>query len=387
MHLCVVTGTHHPETSGPATYLSHLLPELLQRGHTLDVITYTDAATSNWDTGYPYPVFRISRSRSIAVRLFAMTSAVVRIGRKADVIFVSDYGLPAALANLFLRKPIVLKSVSDFAWEFSTRHGWLPTRVTIDEFQQRQNSMRISILQWLQKMYAGAAHLIIAPSAYSASLITGWGIDARRVKIIYNALELSAFAYLPSREDSRTELGFGKEPVLIAVGRLVKWKRFDGIIAALYQIRAKFPAARLVVIGDGPESETLQRTAQSLGEAVQFTGSLPPDQVYLNLRAADLYVQFSTYEGLPHTALEAMAAGTPVVISQVGGNVEVVAHGQSGLLVPPGDIQALAGAITQLLTQPDAAKNLARQASKNLERFSWPILVEKTEAALKEVIA
>lgn len=385
MHLCVVTGTHHPETSGPATYLYHLLPELCRRGHTIEVITFTDESESGYASdGYPYPVYRVSRQQAIPWRLLEMTRQVARAGRGADAIFVSDYGLPAALANLALRKPVVLKSVSDFAWEFATRKGWLPSGMTIDDFQQRRHSRRVRLVQWLQRMYVGAARLVIAPSHYSASLARGWGIPEERLRVIHNAPDLKQFGALPSRPQARAELGLDAEPLLVAVGRLTPWKCFDRILAALPDVQAQFPNAQLVIVGDGPERSRLQQLATPLGGAVEFTGALPAEHVHRFLRAADVYVQFSTYEGLPHTALEAMAAGTPVVLSDVGGNREVVQHARNGLLAPPGDVAALADYIVRLLSDREYARQLAETALTDLERFSWERLVDETEAVLLE---
>lgn len=387
MHLCVITGTHAPETSGPATYLSHLLPALIERGHTLEVVTYTDTPHSGPDNNFSYPVYRVSRRQPVLLRLLAMTYRVIRAARRADVIFVSDYGLPAALARPLVHKPIVLKSVSDFAWEFATRKGWLAPGTTIDEFQQARHPTKVRFLQRLQRSYVRAARTIIAPSEYSASLVKGWGIPAERVRVVYNALERDAFAALPDKAAVRAELGFEAQPLLIAAGRLVAWKCFDRIIAAMPTIRAAVPTAHLVVIGDGPEREKLARAAAAAGEMVVFTGMLPPAALHRYLRAADVYVQFSTYEGLPHTALEAMAANTPVILSNVGGNVEVVTPGESGLLVEPGDIAAFAHAVVRVLSNPNFARMLASNAARALERFSWDRLVEQTETILREAAA
>src|SRR5512134_3585624 len=115
MRLCVVSGTFHPEPGGPGTFLAHLLPALQARGHAVEVVTYGEA---NAPDDYSYPVTRISRRQPIPLRLLAFARAVWRAGRRADVFFVSDYGLPVALANRLVRRPILLKNVGDFAWEF-----------------------------------------------------------------------------------------------------------------------------------------------------------------------------------------------------------------------------------------------------------------------------
>jgi len=120
LKICVVTGTFHPEPGGPSTYLYNLLDDLVRRGHEVAVITYGDLKE---DHSYPYPVIRISRRQSVPLRLIKFVYYILSIGRQYDLLFVNNYGLPAVVANAFLRKPMAMKLVGDFAWEYSIRHG------------------------------------------------------------------------------------------------------------------------------------------------------------------------------------------------------------------------------------------------------------------------
>jgi len=119
LKICVVTGTFHPEPGGPSTYLYNLLGDLVQRGHEVAVITYGDLEE---EYDYTYPVMRISRRQPIPVRLIEFVYHILSIGRRYDLLFVNNYGLPAVVANAFLRKPMAIKLAGDFAWEYSIRH-------------------------------------------------------------------------------------------------------------------------------------------------------------------------------------------------------------------------------------------------------------------------
>jgi glycosyltransferase involved in cell wall biosynthesis len=387
MHITVISGTFHPEPGGPPTYLRKLLPALQARGHTITVVTYTNEPHSGRDSSFPYPVWRVTRRLPIPLRLAALAHWIWRFGRTADVLFISDYGLPVAIANLVLRKPSVIKNVSDFTWEFARRHHWLPGDPTIDEFQhQRRGSLPapVRLLATLQTWYTRRATLVLAPSHYSASLPIGWGIPAAQTRVVYNAIDLKLYADLPNKTAARQQLGLADVPQVLAVQRLAPWKHTDQIIAAFATLRQKLPNAHLTIIGDGPDWAQVQQWAAPLGSAVRLTGALPNEQVRLYLRAADVYVQFSTYEGLPHTVLEAMAAATPAIASQVGGNVEVIQSEQNGLLVPAGDLGGLTQAMLRLLTEPTLAARLSANASSGLVKFSWDHLVTATEAVLQE---
>jgi glycosyltransferase involved in cell wall biosynthesis len=126
-----------------------------------------------------------------------------------------------------------------------------------------------------------------------------------------------------------------------------------------------------------------QAGSLGLGGRVQFLGNRPYGEIPLLMRAAELFVLNSEYEGLSHTLLEATALGTPVVATQVCGNPEVVEHEQNGLLVPPGDDAALAGAMARLLGEPGLALRFATAGRARLSEFDR----ERTFSAVERVLA
>jgi glycosyltransferase involved in cell wall biosynthesis len=221
---------------------------------------------------------------------------------------------------------------------------------------------------------------VVAPSQYSAGLVKGWGIEPARVQVIYNALD--PLPNLPGRESARAQLGW-TGPVIVAVARLTPWKGIAGLIEAVKGLRATQPSVKLVVVGDGPERARLEEAASSLREDVVFVGAQPPERVGLYLRAADVFALFSTYEGLPHTVLEAMQVGVPVVVSDAGGNTEVVTAGETGWVVKAGDVKALQAALSEALRDRNMAQRFTQAATAGLERFSWARLVEGYVAALR----
>ena len=381
MRLCVVSGTFHPEPGGPPTYLYHLLPALQARGHSVSVITYGEPEQHNPDL-YPYPVKRISRRQSIPARLLAMTCEVLRQARRADLLFVSDYGLPAALANIWLRRPVVQKVVADFAWEFAVRHGWSEL-LSVDDFQRVRHSLRVRIMRAIQRFYTNQARAIIAPSAYIAEMVRGWGIRPEKLHIIYNATPGKLLAP-PTRAAARQELSWpGAAAIFVTVTRLAPHKRVDLIVEAL----ARLQVGKLYVVGDGPSRAALTTLIEQLGmtERVHLMGALPHEDTLRVIRAADFFVLSSHTEGLSHTLLEAMQLGTPCIASAVGGNLEVIRDGETGVLVPDGDVEALTEAMQTLASDSALCDKLADAASEDISRFSWERLVEQTDALLREV--
>lgn len=381
MRIAIATGIFHPEQGGPATYLYHLCNALAARGHTLEVLCFGE---TGHDIAYPYRVVRISRRQPIPLRLLRYTLALLPMLRRCEVAYVNDYGLPAAVLTLAIRRPMVLKVVGDFAWEKAITYGYISPDLNIDEFQSGQHGWRVRLLQAIQRFYCLRADAIITPSHYFKGIIAGWGVPPEKIQVIYNAVDLSRFTGLGDRDQARRRLGLDQSPLLLTVARLVPWKGVDELIRLLPELRQCVPGLRLVVVGEGPLRPQLERLAQGLGvrEAVRFTGQVDRALIPCYFRAADVFVLYSGYEGLSHVLLESMAAGTPAVASAKGGNLELIEDGVSGRLVPWGSCEALRAALLDVLTQPARAAAYAAAARARIETMRWETLVEQTEALL-----
>ena len=380
LRICIASGTFHPDVGGPPTYLLALADELVRRGHPLRVVTHGQPGGS---CSYPYPIERIPREQPAPLRLTRFTVAALTAARRADLLYVNDYGLPPTIANLILRKPTVLKIVGDFAWEYATRHELLPAGLGIDEFQQQRFRPAVERLRAIQRWYARRADLVIVPSRYLASLVGGWGVPAERLRVVYNA----PTPHPPglSAGETRQRYGFSEgDFVVVCVARLAPWKGLDVLIRALRVAQQWAPTLRLLVVGDGEARATLETLAAPLGRSVLFTGEVPRGEALAALAAGDLVALVSGYEGLSHVLLEAMAAGRPIVASAVGGNLELIGDGDNGLLVPYGDEQALVARLALLAGDPSIGQRLGQQARLDAEARSWPRLVEATLGVFDE---
>jgi glycogen(starch) synthase len=158
-------------------------------------------------------------------------------------------------------------------------------------------------------------------------------------------------------------------PRLLCVGRLAPEKGFELALSAFASLVERFPSARLIVGGDGPERASLVQQAADLGisSRVDFVGWVAPKRVQVLMNSATIVVLPSWTEGLPLVATEAAQVARPVVATRVGGMPEVVLHGETGLLVEPGDSAALAAAITSLLEDPRRARAMAEAARRRAD--------------------
>ena len=180
-----------------------------------------------------------------------------------------------------------------------------------------------------------------------------------------------------------------ESPRLLCLGRLDGVKGFDLALAAFASIAARFPRARLVIAGDGPERPELERQAAELGlgDAVEFSGWAAPDAVPALINSATVVVMPSRSESFGLVALEAAMMARPVVATRVGGLVEIVVHQQTGLLVEPEDSSALAEAIASLLNHPQTATHMGKAARQRAQEvFSWDRYVEAYDTLYQRLI-
>ena len=251
------------------------------------------------------------------------------------------------------------------------------------------DTTRVSFwLRFLQRrVVPGATYALAVSEAVRRFVIEDFGIPSSRIEVLHYGMDIDGMA--ASGPDAgpriRREHGLDQDaPVITVMGRLIPEKGHEQLIRAMPMVLAACPAAVLVIVGDGPSRRDCERLvgALGLGAAVRFLGyrSDVPDL----LAAADVAVVPSLWvEGFGYVALEAMCAGLPVVASRVGGLPEVVVHGETGLLVPAGDSEALAEALVQVLRDPDLRRSLGDAGRRRARLFT----VERHCARMTRVYA
>lgn len=374
MRILIITGIFPPDIGGPATYVPQIAGGLSVRGHEVTVLTLSDQLYHQ-DSDYPFMVLRLPRKVAKPWRQFLTISQILRLGRSADILFVNGLALEAVLANKVLRKPLVIKVVGDLIWERAHTFGWI--KDDFETFQQKRYSLKIETLKALRSWWTRQADQVIVPSLYLAGWIQRWGLPPERVAVIYNAVE-PAYAILPLPVPLETPIK------VVTVGRFVRWKRLDRIFASV----AKIPNLGLIIIGDGPERLRLVQLAASMGisERVYFSGQRDHEETLRLMAAADLFLLNSTYEGLPHVVLEAMALGLPVVATAVGGTPELIKNGETGILIKMDDDGSLLSTLERLIKDFEWRRRLGESARHQIEEnFKLEDMICKTEALLYEV--
>jgi glycosyltransferase involved in cell wall biosynthesis len=257
-------------------------------------------------------------------------------------------------------------------------------------------------------VYVAEHHRLLGVGARAVFRRAGWvtacsaDLARRAVKLGARPSETEMLPYgvdtsrfEPSREIRRTvreALTIGDAPCVFSAGRLVRKKGFEVLIDAARQLRRVYPNVRVLIAGDGDLRAELAARAADTSGVVTLLGNQSQDAIARLAAAADVIAVPSVHDeagnvdGLPNFALEALASGTPVVATRVGGLPDAIEDGVTGRLVPEGDAAALAAAIAALLTDPEAARRLGTAGRAHVSRtFGWPRVAERLVVAYDRV--
>lgn len=242
---------------------------------------------------------------------------------------------------------------------------------------------------WMLKHWA-AKILVLNPGMVEECREVG--LDLAKVGFMPNPVDVELFRPVSNAEKLRLrqELGVEAESGLVLyVGRLGPEKRLESLLDGFALVRERMAGARLVLVGDGPERARLEERARllQLGSSVRLTGRQNGEGVRRWMQASDAIALVSEVEGLPCVLIEGMAAGLPVIASNIPGNTQVVVEEQNGLLTEVGDAKTIAAAVERLLQDRDLRDRLG-QASRQvaIARYSSEQVVSMYEALFKEVL-
>jgi glycosyltransferase involved in cell wall biosynthesis len=232
------------------------------------------------------------------------------------------------------------------------------------------------------------ANRVIAVSGGAKGFCAALGVPDDRIEVIPNGVDLSIFNTDVDGSAMRTKLSVKQGPLVATAIRLVKRKGPEHLVNAFSKVLKAVPNAKLAIAGGGTEAANLRAQIKKLGveRSAFMLGKLQREQVAELMAAADVFVLPSLFESFGLVLLEAMAVGTPVVCTQTQGALEIVKNGEDGLVVPPGDDDALADAIVRVLSDRRLAGHLGTNGQKTVrEKFSWEKTAEKTLALYKTV--
>lgn len=258
-------------------------------------------------------------------------------------------------------------------------------------FHPFQNVLPRTLFRWCEWYAARRCHAIISVADAMTDLMVEAGVAPRdKFTTIYSGMDVEPFLHADeSRQRVRQELGYSSEHVVIGkIARLFHLKGHANVITAAKEVIQKNPLVRFLFIGDGLLRDSLQQQIDAAGlhDHFQFTGLVSPARIPELLAAVDILVHASLREGLARALPQALIAGKPVVSYDIDGAREVCITGQTGFLIPPRDVAALAAALTQLAADPSLRQQLGNTGrSRFADQFRHETMTRRVREVYERV--
>ena len=321
MKILITVGIYPPDIGGPASFVPKIANLLSQNNYEVTVICLSD---SNLQDNETYKVKRILRNQNLLIRWLKTIILIILNGRNTECIFVNGLPMESYIANIFLRKKIVRKIVGDWAWERGRNKGLIED--SFDEFQLNSHNLHLEIAKFSRGWTATKADIVITPSRHLSNVVKNWGVKEDRLKVIYNGTRIT------NNEFNKSNSNIIK---LITVGRLAPWKNVDSIIEAMYLLKKEDLKINLIIVGSGPQELDLKKQVDNLNlsNEVIFTGQKKYLELKEYYKSADIYIQASGYEGLPHVLLEAINFDLAIISTPIGGTNEILQDGKNGFIL------------------------------------------------------
>ncbi len=408
VHTCPLATLGGKETGGMNVYVRDLSRELGRRGHRVDVYTRSQNSTLpriskalgaggrviHLPTGPEQPYDKHRVYDHLPEFVDGALAQSTRDEIAYDVIH-SHYWLSGEAARR-LRQP----------WEAPVVHmahtlGKMKNLVAEKRPRERETSRRVAV----ETEIVGFADALIASTpAEENQLAELYGAEREKIHVISPGVDVDRFHPIPEAH-AKEHIGICPDrPMILFVGRIEPLKGIDNLLKAIAQVVDRQPelaglesseglcvpiiGGEIDPIHEDEEMMRLQRLRERLGigDVVTFMGSKNQDTLQYYYSAAEMVVMPSDYESFGMVALEAMACGTPVVASDVGGLAFLVKDGRTGYRVPAGDVEALAGRITHLLTDELSRRRIGQRAACWAESYAWSTIAERIEGIYAEII-
>ena len=388
MKILMLTWEYPPRIVGGIARVVHdLSKRLIKDGHEVTVVTYRD----NMDI----PEYENDKG----VNVYRVDNYMIHPNNFIDWILQLNFNLIAKATEIINKEG---------AFDVIHAHDWLvasaaktlknaygiPIVATIHATEAGRNSgihddtqRYINDTEWM--LTYEASEVIVNSNYMKNELQRLFGLPYEKINVIPNGINLNNYVGVERDYDFRRKYAMDNEKIILYVGRLVYEKGIQHLIAAMPKILSNYHDAKLIIAGRGGMIEELKAEAASLGlnDKVYFTGYLDSKQVPKMYKCADVAVFPSTYEPFGIVALEAMLAGVPTVVSDVGGLDEIVEHGVDGMKSYAGNPNSIADSVTALLYDHQLAANVSKKARQKVkEQFNWEKIAQDTHFTYEKAI-
>ncbi len=387
MKILMLTWEYPPRIVGGIARVVHdLSHRMINDGHDVTVITYRDGNTPYYENDKGVDVYRVDNYMihpnnfidwimQLNFNMLAKATEIITKNGKFDVIHAHDWLVTysaKALKNSF-NIPLV-----------STIHATENGRNSgiHDETQRYINDS-----EWL--LTYESTEVIVNSNFMKGDLQRIFGLPYEKISVIPNGVNLNNFSGVERDYDFRRQYAMDNEKIILYVGRLVYEKGIQNLIGAMPKILQNYHDAKLVICGKGGMIDELKQEVKTLGieNKVYFAGYCDSNKIQKMYKCADMAVFPSTYEPFGIVALEAMLAGIPTVVSDVGGLNEIVDHGVNGMKSYAGNSNSIADSILALLFDAKLCDTISKNAVKKVkDLYNWNKIAQDTHYVYEQAI-
>ena len=374
MDILITVGIFPPDIGGPASFVPKIAKYLINKGHNVKIICLSDKEHLTYKDDIN--VIRINRSSPIIFRWLKTIVKIYSNSKKSDLIFVNGLGTETTIANLFIRKKVIRKIVGDPVWERVYNKNLIDE--SFDDFQENNHGLSISLQKMIRNWSINKSNLIITPSQHLKNFIDKIGFD-KNIFVINNGVNIEQLNKVVLENNIIQ---------LLVVSRLVTQKNIDSIIKAVKVMENE--NIILNIVGDGSEINNLKLLVKKyeLDKKINFIGKIENTKLNEYLKNADIFIQASNYEGLPHSILEAMNFEIPILSTDVGGCSILLNKGERGYIIPmPVSAVEISEGIRKIINNKNEAKSKARLAKNYLnQEHNFNTNAEIYDEKIKEVV-
>jgi len=369
MKICMLSAFYHPITAGSEVFTKEISERLAKDGHEVHVVTGAWLRLDHYEKINGVHVHRVP---SMLITNLALPSVApgmffkgLQIAKECDIIHAHLAFPPGVIGSKIKKltgKPLIttVQGGDMGIYPDSGLGRFFPL-------------LKFHISRGLKN-----ADTVTAISHFLEHKAEELG--AKSVVLIRNGTDIKRFNPKVPVEKIKKKYKIKGDPLIVSVSRLVPKNGTHVLIPAFAQVLEDFPKAKLVIAGDGPELAALEKQAHDFGisDSIMFLGYVQHDEIPAFMNMADVFVRVSLEEGLGIVFTEAMACKTPIVGTDVGGIPDIVKNLETGMLVPPNDVDETASAIKKILADKKASKKMAEKGYKMIqEEFTWDSIYAK----------